>query len=182
MPKSKYFIAIIPPEEVLSATEKIKDEFAIRFRSHKARNAPAHITIHMPFEYRDDHIERIFEGLIKKCLKINSFEIELENYDCFPPRVIFVNVKENALLRDFHYQINDYLRKHFHLLSPDRKDGGFHPHLTVAFRDIKKDAFYQAWNEFQYRKFYRKFECNKLSLLKHNGKNWEVLKEFPLFQ
>jgi 2'-5' RNA ligase len=30
---------------------------------------------------------------------------------------------------------------------------GFHPHITIAFRDLKKAVFYKAWEEYKSKLF-----------------------------
>ena len=58
------------------------------------------------------------------------------------------------------------------------KDHGFHPHITVAFRDLKKSQFVKAWEEFEHKEFNDTLLTTSFSLLKHNGKIWEVYKKY----
>ena len=58
------------------------------------------------------------------------------------------------------------------------KGRAFNPHITVAFRDLRRPAFAMAWKEFASRKFSGEFAVNAIILLKHNGKLWEICKEF----
>ena len=43
---------------------------------------------------------------------------------------------------------------------------GFHPHATVAFRDLKKNKFEEVWKTFKEKKFDAQFEYTSFSLLK----------------
>ena len=36
---------------------------------------------------------------------------------------------------------------------------GFHPHITIAFRDLKKQVFHKAWEEFKDKKYNIDFNC-----------------------
>jgi 2'-5' RNA ligase len=56
----------------------------------------------------------------------------------------------------------------------------FHPHLTVAFRDLKKPNYQLAWEEFKSKNFQAEFIADKITLLKHTGKVWEIHQEFDL--
>lgn len=55
----------------------------------------------------------------------------------------------------------------------------FAPHLTVAFRDLTKQHFDEAWLEFQNRQVEYTFTTLQLTLLIHDGKRWNVSAEFP---
>jgi 2'-5' RNA ligase len=50
--------------------------------------------------------------------------------------------------------------------------------MTIATRDLSKKMFHEAWPEFQDRDFHSGFIADRLHLLKHNGKNWELYREF----
>lgn len=65
-------------------------------------------------------------------------------------------------------------------LKENEKMDSIDPHLTIAFRDLSKEAFAQAWPELQQRDFEVSFIADKLFLLKHNGKVWEVMKVVDL--
>jgi hypothetical protein len=50
----------------------------------------------------------------------------------------------------------------------------------LAFRDLKKEKFDEAWGEFRGKSLSAKFIANQFTLLKHNGKLWESLHHFDL--
>jgi 2'-5' RNA ligase len=56
---------------------------------------------------------------------------------------------------------------------------GFHPHVTVAFRDLKKPKFYELKADFSAKKIEGKFNCVNFSLLKLE-KKWEEIRSFSL--
>lgn len=58
------------------------------------------------------------------------------------------------------------------------KNRAFSPHVTVGFRDLTRDNFKIAWSEFQDKPIYFEFTVAKLTLLIHNGKNWQIKTEF----
>ena len=104
-PVSLYFIAIIPDaffcEEVVSIKKYIRDTYG----SGHALRSPAHITLHMPFKWRDDRL-----GTLNRTLKDFSagrqrFSVELEDFGSFSKRVIFIAVNENDYLRELHLDL-----------------------------------------------------------------------------
>ncbi|MFM7858912.1 MAG: 2'-5' RNA ligase family protein, partial [Flammeovirgaceae bacterium] len=65
-------------------------------------------------------------------------------------------------------------------LNANYKGQPFQPHVTIAFRDLRKPMFERAWEEFKHRNFKAEFTVDSIALLKHNGKHWNVIMEFPM--
>ena len=53
------------------------------------------------------------------------------------------------------------------------RDLPFHPHVTIGFRDLKKEEFFKAKEVFRKRQYEARFTCERMSLLKHDGEQWE---------
>lgn len=173
----KYFIAIVPPEPLLSHIQAIKQSIFENYHTKGALRSPGHITLHMPFSFEEDKEEKLIS-----CLKSfrfdNHFPIALSNYACFEPRVVFINVQEQPQLNELQKQLVNHVKKHLHLFNQADDMRGFHPHVTVAFRDLKKPVFYKLWEDYQTKQFSHSFTCSTISLLKHQKDNWLVLKNF----
>ena len=172
----KYFIAIVIPQpfqaELMAFKNIVKDEF----NSKGALRSPAHITIHMPFEWKEEK-ETILLNTLKQFKFNESFNIELQNFSCFEPRVIFVDVVKNELLTKLQSELVVYVQKKLKLLNQVNDMRGFHPHITIAFRDLKKEKFYQALDYFKNQIYNASFVSNSFCLLKHTGKEWLVKEE-----
>ena len=56
----------------------------------------------------------------------------------------------------------------------------YHPHLTIAFRDLKRRQFGALWEEVRERSVHYAFTVTNLTLLWHDGKRWQVDCEFAL--
>lgn len=164
----KYLIAILPPEPFSTEIYSLKEYFRDTYNTKASLNSPAHITLHMPFEYDDE------TKLISKfrALTIEPFTIHLKDFDCFSPRVIFVDVKKNLLLDDCQHKVVEFCKRELNIFNADYKHQPFHAHVTLAFRDLKKNIFHTAWQEFKSRSYDAVFECRHISLLKHDGKFW----------
>jgi 2'-5' RNA ligase len=54
----------------------------------------------------------------------------------------------------------------------------FHPHVTIAFRDLKKSAFYEMMEEYQQASYSAVFPVTSFYLLKQTGKVWVPFSEF----
>lgn len=172
----KYFIAIVIPEPVLSEIEGIKRELFVAHNLKGALRSPAHITLHRPFEWKEEKESELIEKL-KQFKFENRFDIVLKNFAFFEPRVIFVDVLANMFLNDLHMQLTHYAKRELKLFNEAEDLRGFHPHVTVAFRDLKKGLFYQLKDECITKRFEYSFSFQGFTLLKLH-KKWEALHKF----
>lgn len=174
-----YFVAIIPDEPLKSEIQSIKQDFVARFNSRAALRSPPHITLHMPFRAKATKLERLVKSLTDLANQTLPFEIALEGFGAFPPRAIFIEPKQNDDLYELKSKMNRISLQDWKLF--DRVDTRpFYPHITVAFRDLRKPVFEEAWKIYEHKVFQHTFEAISLTLLKHNGKNWDEFQTFPL--
>ncbi len=178
--KALYFIAIVPPEPILEELWQLKNQLATEYGARAALKSPPHITLHMPFRYRADRESKIVESLEKLCREKAPFMVELNGYNAFPPRVIYVDVVPQSLLSLVQSGVHKVMKTDLNVFNADYKNRPFRPHLTVLFRDLKKAAFMQAWNNLKDQKISYSFDVNEVCLLRHNGKQWEIAHKIPL--
>ena len=181
MEKHLFFIAIIPGEPLFSTISSMKESFVKDYNSKASLRSPPHVTLHMPFKLSPEKIEKLKRRLEETLHNFPSFNLKLFNYGSFPPKVIFIKIVECELLTNLHKIIRRVMQNEFNLRNQDYKNQGFHPHITVAFRDLKKQEFNKAWERFSAKNFEAEFKCNSVFLLKHNGKIWEKYCEITFF-
>lgn len=175
----KYFIAIIPPEPVFSEVEKVKLEISQKYNNKSSLRSPAHITLHMPFEIKEAKEEHLIQT-ISEFKFSTGFPVQLNGFGCFEPKVIFIDVEKNETLTALQNQLVFHVKSHLNIFNQYDDKRGFHPHVTIAFRDLKKQDFYLANEEYKSKSFNADFKVNSFFLLKHTGKVWLAHKEFPL--
>ena len=163
------------PEPIQSEIEAFKTKLFAEFNLKGALRSPAHITLHRPFEWKEEKEEILIKTLKNFDFK-NEFLIELKNFSCFTPRVIYVDVVKNEFLFELHKKLKYYAQENFKLYNEVGDMRGFHPHVTIAFRDLKKNKFDEVWNTFKEKLFKADFAYAGFSLLKLEAK-WEE-KEF----
>ncbi|HXB40835.1 MAG TPA: RNA 2',3'-cyclic phosphodiesterase [Bacteroidia bacterium] len=176
----KYFLAIVLPEPLQQEVMVLKEYVKEHFNSKAALRSPAHITLHMPFEWKSEKEETLIETLQKFKFK-ETFQIELKNFSCFEPRVVYVDVIKNETLNQLQKELVKHVRLNLNLLNEAQNMRGFHPHATIAFRDLNKNRFNQAWEHFKHQTYNGAFTAGNLHLLKHSPGKWEVYREFPFF-
>jgi len=172
----KYFIAIVPPEPLLASIHDLKQRNFEIYSTKGALRSPGHITLHMPFTWEEEKENKLVDVL--KAFKFHQeIQITLSNFDCFEPRVLFINVSQNELLNQFQKELVSYCKSKLQLFNQADDRRGFHPHITIAFRDLKKPTFYKMWNDYQNVSFEANFTCGTICLLKQLNNRWEVYKE-----
>ncbi len=173
-----YFIAIIIEGTFGEEVTQIKQQFALKYNSKHALRSPPHITLHMPFKWRTDRIDFLSGKLSDFALSKGPFEVMLDGFGSFSPRVIYIMVKPSAELNQIQHELKMAARQDLKLVNSNYKDKAFHPHVTVAFRDLSKKNYNVAWDEYADLNINHTFLANSISLLKHNGKHWAVYEKF----
>ena len=175
--ESKYFLAIIPPEPLQSQIQTIKEHFQKQFHSKGALRSPAHITLHMPFLWKLKKEENLIH-LLAQASNYQEFTLKLNGFGAFAPKTIFIKNDLCSELESFQRELSLYARRNLNLFNSTHNNG-FNPHLTVAFRDLKKEMFFEAWTEFEEKEFTAEFNVSSFWLLKHDGQKWHAYREFP---
>jgi 2'-5' RNA ligase len=170
-----YFFAVIPPEDIQSCVTNIKIDFNERFESSHALKSPPHITLIPPFRYKRRNESTLIKTLDDFSFKESKFRQKLEDFGFYPPRVIFIKVNKSENLKSMFHRFKAYMDEQLNLSSLTRGPIRFSPHMTVAFRDLTKENFNKAKSIYQNKNISFEFEVNGISLLKHDGKQWEVI-------
>ncbi len=178
MSKELYFLAICPTDRLKEEVYQKKLEISQKYNTNGAFRSSAHITLQMPFKLGQKKAIVLEQDLIKFADKISPFEIELNGFGAFEPRVVYIAVEDNENLNNLHKELESVLKKN-QIFNSTHKNRGFHPHITIAFRDLKKRDFYPLWEEVKNKEFKRSFEANGLMLYRHNGSEWEENKHIP---
>lgn len=172
-----YFIALIPPSEIREHVMLLKNEMKDSYGAAHALKSPAHITLVMPFKRQEAEENLLFRSLKNFATEIQAFPIQLEDFDAFPPRVIFIKVLNHQPLIEFRQKLVQKLKTESGF-TQEEIGSRFHPHMTIATRDLPEEQFVLANREFLKRKFNAGWTADSISLLKHQGERWEIFKDF----
>jgi 2'-5' RNA ligase len=174
-----FFIALLPPPSIQDYATEIKNHFAQRYGSRHALKSPPHITLQPPFKWIPEKIETVQRSLQSFSVSQAPIPITLEGFSAFPPRVIYINVQKTESLLALHHSLIVHLEATLNLVDAKEKSRSYAPHMTVAFRDLTKQNFRLAWQEFRQRSLSFQFSASQLTLLMHDGQQWNVHSEFP---
>ncbi len=81
MKEQLYFLAIIPPQPIYDEVMTLKQEVLEKFDSKAALRSPPHITLHMPFKWKEKKEEHLIQKLSEFQFEASSFSLELQNFD-----------------------------------------------------------------------------------------------------
>jgi 2'-5' RNA ligase len=176
---SRFFIALLPPQDIQEYANSIKEYFADKYASYSAQKSPPHITLQPPFEWADHSLSSLETSLQAFAIQQPSIPITFNGFAAFPPRVIYIDVVKSQALLTLKTDLMTYAETNLGIIDQVEKTRPFVPHLTVAFRDLTKQNFRIAWPEFVQRQFYAEFTATHLTLLLHDGKCWHIKSEFP---
>lgn len=175
-----YFIALIPPSPLRDEIQKLKLDVREKFGSEHALNAPPHITLLSPFRFEEEHMDRLHSMLEVFAQGFDPFEVQFHDFSSFPPQVVFIDVFKSSRLTEIQTDLEELARSNSELFKYNYDERPYHPHLTLAFKDLTKSDFYAVWKEFEDQEFRKDFSAEQLFLLRHNGEVWEVFETFPL--
>jgi 2'-5' RNA ligase len=176
--QSLFFIALLPPQEVQEVAHQIKQHFSQVYNSHAALKSPPHITLQAPFKWQTEQIANVIQILQDFTKLQTAIPITLSGFAAFKPRVIYIRVYQTEALLTIQKDLMNELAYKLNIVDLVGKTRPFSPHLTVASKDLSRENFYKAWPEFADRELFFEFIVPQLTLLKHNGKAWEIFQEF----
>jgi len=178
METSFYFLAIIPPEDIYKQLKSYQKIMSEQFGSHKCLHHIPHLTLIPPFELSNKLESKLINLLDVFSTEITPVNVEFNGFSHFKKHTLFADViyspKLNSLQSGLLQLLNNepnFLTKSINYFQK------FNPHITIAYRDLKPN-FAAAWDYFKNEKMENIYVNKSISLLKHNGKKWEVISEF----
>lgn len=175
-PFCMYYVAVLCPPAIESRVEQHKLWMRDRFGCTVALKSPAHVTLVTPFWLDRLSEQTLLETLESVQTNQLPVEIQLQGFSHFSNSVLYISVKENQMLNILRKEVEDHFIQSFRgIIKPDVRP--FHPHITIANRDMKPGDFDEAWQHFAKEEFEENFQTNTLSLLKLTEGKWSVLAE-----
>lgn len=174
----KYFLALVPPEEILEKAKSIKEEIREQYNVKYALKSPAHITLKMPFSYNEAKEDVLSEQLNLFASRFKPFKVDLGKVNTFGKRVIFLGVEASGPLLLLQSALKTFCKKELNLID-ELSDRNYHPHLTLAFKDLKATKFEDVLDLAKSRAFDAEFMAKGFYLLKRADGKWKIHREIP---
>jgi len=171
-----YYVAIVctgkPAKRIRQYKQWMKEHFACTV----AMRSPAHITLIPPFwidELQENKLRRVLQAFESD---IGQIDVHLNGFDHFGNRVLFVNPANSPELEQLKQQVENHFINYLgNIIKADGRP--FHPHITIANRDLKPTDFAKAWAHFSKIDLQESFQANTVSLLKLNEGRWDIVFE-----
>lgn len=168
-----YYLALLLPPHLDEQVLAYKQWMNRRWNCKVALKSPAHITIIPPFWMNAIHEEALKTISNIVATGTTPFFIRTRDFSSFPPKTIFIAVEDNPVLQAFqHHAEESFVQQP--LLGIKKDNRPFHPHITIATRDLMKKDYYEAWQILAEKECRMEWQTEGLSILKHNKKNWDV--------
>lgn len=169
-----HYIAILAPEPVASEVTSFKEDIALRYNSRAALKNMPHITLKAPFIMDAQHCRMLLQWFEDLRLETPKFSLQLNGFGSFPNSkkpVIFVKPEPSANLDGLQKEITSSFRAD-NFPALDSTDKRFHPHMTIAYRDLSFHDYERAWADYAAKQYNAAFEVNEVVLFQHNGRQW----------
>ena len=169
-----YFIALVLPAELNEKILHWKNFMNDRYHCKVGLKSPPHITFIPPFWMEEDRETSLLADVDSIGRTLTPFTIKTKNFSAFKPRTIFIDVEKTKDLDNLKQSVDNFFGTNSgYKIKVDARP--FHPHITIATRDLFKKSFYDCWPVFEKEEFLKEWEANSLSVLRHNKKNWDVI-------
>lgn len=169
-----YYLAIVLPPHLNQKVLYWKNFMLEKYNCKVGLKSPAHITLIPPFWMEEEKENLFIKDVNSLSASLKVFSIKTNNFSAFKPRTIFIALEKNTLLEKTKETTDQFFKANpVYPVTIDTRP--FHPHITIATRDLFKKSFHEAWPMFEKEKFEEEWEVFGLSILRHNKKNWDVI-------
>jgi|GEM_PF-951451 len=177
--KQLFMLAIEPPADLAARIDAIRQEFAARYRCSAGLRPQVHLTLYPPFRINRIEAEVVAGKLAGWAATQQPFTLSIPGFDCFRRNgVLFLALRDTERLNMVYQETVRIIDPH---VLPQDRNRPFHPHITIAKRDIPKSRLREALDEYLPRHFSETFTVDRLFFWRHNGSSWKTMEEL-LFQ
>ncbi|WP_176454118.1 2'-5' RNA ligase family protein [Siphonobacter sp. BAB-5385] len=178
---TRYLIAALPPESIAEPIWAYKRYVAEHYGSVRGLRVLPHITYVSPFTLSEKvPISSLAQQLESFLGSFQAETIQLTDFGYFSTNrghVIYVAVEKTERMEQQYLTLDAFVRESLQVSLPPIHSV-FTPHLTIAYRDLSRRQFEQAWPYFEQESFSARMPLDALWLLQHTGKQWEPLRKF----
>jgi 2'-5' RNA ligase len=178
MDPSLFFLAVLPDERVSAFSTELKNTLCQRFGVCHALKSPPHITLVMPFRAGEEDLALLTSRLRSISVQHHPLHLQFQGYGHFGDQVVFMQVMPSGpltVLRDALLQtLPEAIARQVITRNPH-----FHPHLTLAHRDLTPDRFPEVWSYVSSIPCQHESRIDAVCLLVHEQKRWRVRERFP---
>ena len=170
----KYFIGLLPPPEVETRLFQLKEDLKANFQVKYALQSPSHLTLKMPFRYKEAKEQELVTRLSTLLLEQESFSLQIKGIGHFGRRNIHHQLEPSSLLFELQTKLRGFCKRYLHLVE-ELSDRNFQPHLTLAYKDLKEGHFEEVLAFVKKNAVQADFLVDRAYLLKNVEGRWKVV-------
>jgi 2'-5' RNA ligase len=178
MERNLKLIAIIPPEPVFSQVREEQKNIAATWGPKHALRTPPHITLVPPMLLTASEVGWIYGIAYAIAGNQTPFPLQLKDYSSFKPRVIFISPVVNEPLLNLHEIWHEAITTRMPHVLAKYPEKPYHPHLTLAHKDVTHPQFDSLWKYFSTKSFEAHFEVDRFCILTHTDDGWVLDKDY----
>ncbi|WP_294820591.1 2'-5' RNA ligase family protein [uncultured Flavobacterium sp.] len=178
-----YFIALLPHTTVSDEITAFRHDFAQNYMSSRALRTMPHITLKAPFKLPDTEHDTLLDWFNSIRPDVGPFIVELEDFGSFDNKnnpVIYVKPLMTPQLQALQASIVNAFEKNYPQIGIHYVEQKFHPHMTIAYRDLTAEQYERAMNVYRHKKYSATFRADRFFLFHHNGEQWNIVAEHLL--
>lgn len=165
-------IALLLPDSLSDQVKKEQLFIANSWGPKRTLRTPPHITLIPPISVTDAEEDQL-QNLAEKISKVvRSFTLQLNGYGSFKPKVIFIRPEDSPELNDLQITWRKGLLATMPQVLDQYPERPYHPHLTLAHRDVTPEQFKNIWNYYAQQEYKASFKVDNFWILRHETNQW----------
>jgi 2'-5' RNA ligase len=167
------YFSLVCPESVGRDIRGFQQWLFLRHGARAAMKSPAHITLIPPFWWPTANLDALSAHAAAFRFAPPTLKVRLEGFGHFGKRVLFVRIEDQPELQALQEAFNGHMQL---LAGGNMKadDRPFHPHVTIATRDMTPAAFREAWEHFSRMDYRAAMDLDTISLMLHSSGAWNI--------
>jgi 2'-5' RNA ligase len=170
----KYFIGLLPPPALETSLHQVKADLKAHFEVKYALQSPAHLTLKMPFRYKEAKEQELIIRITSLLEGQQSFTLQLKGIGHFGWRNIHHKLAPSSPLLELQTKLRGFCKRFLHLVE-ELSDRNFQPHITLAYKDLKAEHFEEVLAFAKKNAIQSDFLVDRAYLLKNVEGRWKVV-------
>ena len=170
----KYFVGLLPPPAFEAQIKLLKQGIAAQFRVKYALQSPTHLTLKMPFRYKEAKEGELVAQFTSLLATQGPFLLQLTRIGHFGIRNIHQQVAPSKPLHHLQTTLLSFCKRSLHLVE-ELSDRNFQPHVTLAYKDLKPANFEEVLGFARKNEVRGEFLVAQAYLLKKVEGRWKVI-------
>jgi 2'-5' RNA ligase len=170
----KCFIGLLLPPAFESQINMLKQDIAAQFQVKFALQSPAHLTLKMPFRYKEAKERELGLRLTALLETQAPFQLQLAGIGHFGRRNIHQQVAPSESLVQLQTMLRSFCKRSLHLVE-ELSDRNFQPHVTLAYKDLKPTHFEEVLAFARENAGHGEFLVEQAYLLKKVEGRWKAV-------